>query len=270
MPNLRPEEAWAGRCIEAALDGVEVVQYDFGGDSQFDLAIQRDGVMIGAVEVTAVVDAPVTAAWKLLNPGGRWIEPGLCGGWIVSVDPEARARVLKKDLPALLASLESAGVTHVRVRSSSPLRSFERAASRLGIVAAFQGPTAFPGSIYPSVEQDHNKRVGVVADTSDALADWLGPWIRDPVRADNLKKLRRSTCQERHLFIVFPGFADAPFSVSSILMRADSPLPTRAPELPDGLTHIWAASTWDSGCGMRWSPASGWQQFDTTPRWDED
>ncbi len=86
-------------------------------------------------------------------------------------------------------------------------------------------------------------------------------WLAGPDQADNLDKLAASGAQERHLFVIFPGFTVAPFPVTDLLLRGDAPLPTIAPDLPAPLTHIWAASTWASGFGMRWSPDRGWERF---------
>jgi len=77
----------------------------------------------------------------------------------------------------------------------------------------------------------------------------------------------RSGADERHLFVILPGFSDPPFAVADLLMRDDPPLPSIAPVLPPEVTHVWAMSTWDTKSGMRWAAKSGWQYFDkqTTP-----
>jgi hypothetical protein len=72
----------------------------------------------------------------------------------------------------------------------------------------------------------------------------------------------RSGADERHLFVIVPGFCDAPFAVADLLMQDDPPLPTVAPSLPPEVSHVWAMSTWNAGAGMRWSPEFGWQHFD--------
>jgi hypothetical protein len=86
--------------------------------------------------------------------------------------------------------------------------------------------------------------------------------MHQPENAHNLKKLGRSGAPERHMFIVIPGFPDTPFGVTELLTRDDAPLPSLPPKLPSEVTHVWAASTWGVGYGMRWSPARGWEAFD--------
>lgn len=80
-------------------------------------------------------------------------------------------------------------------------------------------------------------------------------------QADVRSKLARSECDERHAFVLVPGFTTAPFEVADLLMRDDAPLPTAPPRLPTEITHVWIASTWTSGHGVRWSP-DGWESFD--------
>jgi hypothetical protein len=78
----------------------------------------------------------------------------------------------------------------------------------------------------------------------------------------NLEKLARSGADERHLFLILPGFAEARFAVIDLLMRDGAPLPDTDPELPPEVTHVWTVSTWRDGSGMRWSPDEGWLRFD--------
>jgi hypothetical protein len=260
--RVRPEEELARRCIGAALDGVEVVHHDDQSqDGMYDLEIRRRGDQVAAVEVTQVLDAQPAVAWKMLNSSGRWIEPALAGGWAIRLRPDARVKPLKAELPKFLRALEDAGVRTVRVGSvaRSPV---EQRAGELGIIRASQSDTDFPGSIYPMPEQTFDKTTGYAADTGDALAEWVGEWLRQSIRSDNLTKLRRSGADERHMFILLPSMADVEFRVTELFLRRDAPLPTAPPDLPPEITHIWVASVWASS-GMRWSPLAAWESFAT-------
>lgn len=262
MTELRSEEAWAAECIRSALGPlVEVVQNDDGSSQRMhDLNIMANGTVIGAIEVTKAADAETFAFWKLATGHGRWVEPNLDGGWTVRALPQARVRRLKAELPALLRDLEERGVKEVRPGPEGSGQS-EEAAYDLGITDLYQTGTAYPGSIYPLPDPPPERSVGRVPETGDPLADWLGEWIGQPEQADNLEKLRESAAAERHLFVILPGFANAPFAVISLLMQDHAPLPTIPPVLPPELTHVWAVSTWDKGDGMRWAGESGWQSF---------
>jgi hypothetical protein len=55
----------------------------------------------------------------------------------------------------------------------------------------------------------------------------------------HLAKLRRTKAHERHLFLIV-GVYDSPFSLFGALASGER-LPTGAPALPEGLTHLWLA-----------------------------
>ena len=101
-----------------------------------------------------------------------------------------------------------------------------------------------------------------MSETGDSLADWVSTFLADDGRADVRTKLSRSGAANRHVLVVLPGFAEAPHSVTYLLMSDSAPLPLVAPVLPDEVTHVWLMSTWAEGRGMRWSPEGGWADFD--------
>lgn len=68
------------------------------------------------------------------------------------------------------------------------------------------------------------------------------------------------------MFLILPGFTEAPFSVSDLLIRADAPLAAIPAVLPDGITGVWVMSAWSSGHGHRWSSDTGWKRFNKLPR----
>lgn len=107
MKSLRREERWAQLVIEKAL-GLPVRQHDDGSaPSMHDLDIVYPNERAGAVEITAAADPTTIELWNLMNGSDeRWLEAGVRGGWMVSVFPNARAKTLKSELPALLAELE--------------------------------------------------------------------------------------------------------------------------------------------------------------------
>ena len=264
MQKLRAEELWAAGCVRAALPGVVVGQHDDNTSPNahdFDLAV-RGGRTFAALEVTASVDPELIEFWRILDGrGGRWIEPGIAGGWSVSVRPEASVKRLRAELPLLLGALEQAERSIGCASLDSDLGLAEIADS-LGVVWANQGGTDYPGSVYVLPELPHERTGGSVPETGDALSVWVSEWMACPSRADNLKKLMRAAVDERHLLVIVPGLAStAPFEVNDLLMRSGAPLPTVAPSLPDEVTHVWVMSTWSGGRGFRWSPARGWETF---------
>jgi len=261
VSRIRGEERWAANCIHHALVA-EVRENDDGSSpGMHDLEIVYENEPPAAVEVTAAADADSIELWNLVNGSGRWVEPDIAGGWLVALLPQARAQRLRAELPALLDELERERVSEVRVEPWSTGR-IERVASELGITHLVQSGTSYPGSIYFTIELPDERSGGFVPQTGDPLARWLSGWIMQPQQAHNLRKLMDSGAQERHLFVILPGFADAPFSVVDLLMREHPPLPTQPPTLPTEVTHVWIMSTWSAGLGIRWSRDSGWQRFD--------
>jgi hypothetical protein len=230
----------------------------------YDLRVLYPDGRVAAVEVTGAVDPDSTEFWNIMTGVGRWICEGLEGGWAVHVDPSARSvSRLREDLPGLLRTFEDAGTREYR-----PIQGYAKSrlelADELGITHAFQGGTDTPGSVYVYPEQPSDRVSGVVADTGDALADWLAGFLADPERGDVRSKLAASGADETHAFVIVPELTTAPFGVSDLLMRDEAPLPTFDPDLPLEVSHVWTVSTWSTGFGFRWSPSEGWSSFDKT------
>jgi hypothetical protein len=261
---LRPEEQWAREVIAYALQ-VPVEQHDDGSvDGMHDLDVIYPDRPRAAVEVTTAADGEAIALWNLLNGGGRWVEPTLKGGWAVSLLPTARAKRVREELPPLLEILERSGIKEVRLGHARGDLGAARMARDLGVTDPYQSDTDFPGSIYPTLELGSDRTGGMVADAGEALGTWVGKFLRGGERRDVRDKLLRSGADERHAFLILPGFARVGFSVTELLMRDEAPLPEAPPALPVEVTQVWATSTWSSGRGMRWSPDQGWSYFDKT------
>jgi hypothetical protein len=174
--------------------------------------------------------------------------------------PPTAATTIRQKLPGLLAELERLAIAELSSRGR-PSPHLEVLASELGVVSAYQDGTDYPGSIYPTIAQPSQWTGGMVPETGDPLARWIGDWLREPRRADNLRKLTRSGLPERHAFVIVAGFATAPFPVVDLLMRPAAQAPTIPPDLPSEVTHVWTMSPCTSGDGMRRSPDLGWTNF---------
>ncbi|MEV5266009.1 hypothetical protein [Streptomyces werraensis] len=263
MPKIREDEQWVRRCLQAALPGVEVRPHDDGSQpNMHDFDLVRGGHRYAAMEVTAAADAESISLWKSMTRGGRWIEAGLAGGWIVELLPTARMKTVRTRLPPLLAQMERLSFRTLRDAQKDARSQLASQADRMGVVSAFQSPaTEFPGSIYCLIKQPPEKAGGWEAPTGDAFAHWVSGWIGEPKQADNLAKLQRSGADERHLFVILPGHTVAPFAAFDLLMRPAAPLPVTDPVLPREVTHLWAMSTWHAGDGFAWSPGAGWSRF---------
>lgn len=216
-------------CIEAALRDVTVRYHDDGSrPAMHDLELSRGGVTFAACEVTAAADAESIELWNLANGHGRWIEPDLLGGWMVTLAPSYRAKRLQALAPDILRQLESDASDSAAI---SALR-------KVGVLDAHRSGTDFPGCIYSTIERDPIFTGGMVGDRGDALVAWLNDWIKSPAQAHNLQKLASAGRAECHLAILLPGFSSAPFDAADLLLRDDGPLPTSAPTLPSPITQV--------------------------------
>ena len=75
-------------------------------------------------------------------------------------------------------------------------------------------------------------------------------------------KLANSGADERHIFVVFPSYADAPFTAAHLLMRQDAPLPRRRAGTPSRNHACVGGGVRGAGPGMWWAPDTGWSHFD--------
>lgn len=265
VTRIRKEEQWAADIIGSTLD-TAVRQYDDGSKpGMHDLEFGDAGA--AAVEVVAAADADSIELWKLLNGADdRWIAPGLHGGWMVYFKPTARARRIRTELPSFLADLERQGILQLEMSSGhgEVAAAVAARAADLGITDARNGPTAFPGVIYLSIERPDDRVGRLVRAAGDPASAWIGDFLHEAARTDVLSKLRRSGAAQRHAFVIVPTFSTVPAEVTDLLwIGEDGPVPVAAPSLPAEVTHVWLAPTWNVGSGLRWAPGDGWTRFPT-------
>jgi len=262
MTQLGGEELWAKACIERALPEVTVCQHDDGSeDSMYDLTIVYPDGPTGAVEVTTAADQKYVELAKALDEKARqWQVPGLTGTWWVRVLPSARANDLRQQLPGILRGLESDGIADIRGNRSSH-DALVAKLGKLSIIAATQATTTHVGRVFVIAEQTSELMGGYSPATGDPLAAWLGEWLADSSRSDNVRKVTRSGADERHIFVLASAFT-MDYAVTDLLATVNAPLPTIPPDLPTGITHVRVMSMWiDWGDGFRWSSDGGWNRF---------
>jgi GNAT superfamily N-acetyltransferase len=264
VKGLRPEEEWARAVVSQALS-VPVEQHDDNSrDGMHDLWIVYPDGPLGAMEVTLAADSESIELYGLMDGGRRQIFAGLAGGWRVVLDPSARAKRLSTELQPFLAELEAAGQRSVDVEPGGvSVGIWQQRARDLRIANLFQGGTDYPGSVYIDVEP--RESAGLVARTGDAIAAWIGDYLRGE-RRDVLAKLARSGVQERHAFVLVPGFTPAPFAVTELLMNEHARLPLVPPQLPAEVTHVWVVGSFYGVEGFYWAPDIGWSPVRTPSR----
>lgn len=265
MKKLGPEEEGARTILSRAMRR-SVRRHDDGTrDGMYDLSVFRVGSVVAAAEVTIAADQDsiklsVELSKVATLQGGIWTDRGLRGGWLVSIDRSYKGmKKLVSGLPLLLAKLEAMNRKALDAEHDSGADPLVAEAIGLGVLSARQSATTSnPGSIYPTV--DSRGLAGFVAETGDAVATWIGGFLAADERRDVRKKLAASGLAARHAFVWVPLLlGTAPFGVVEVLTRHPIPLPTAAPQLPNEVTHVWVASTWDGG--LRWAPRKGWSSY---------
>lgn len=259
MTRMRPEEEWARSLLANALKA-DVVIHDTGSrSSMYDLHIQyRDG-REAAAEVVAAADADAITLWRLMNDDRdeRWQVPDLKGGWGVGLFLRARAKRVYAELPRLLKRLENSGIGDLRFAGDEEIGF----ANQLGVGHAVQSPTAFPGSIYVTLDLPSERSGGMAAESIGPLVEWIGGFLSSGGLADVRRKLAASVASERHAVVFVPSFTTAPFPVMDVLWRDDVALIEDAPILPVEVTDVWAFSSWEAGRAFHWGPSVGWESF---------
>lgn len=133
-----------------------------------DFNIIRDGVAVGACEVTAAADPQLIELWNLVNGcRERHIEPDLRGGWILSLKPQCRVKKLKGGLRKFLRDLEARQISDAGRLATPP--DVEESMDALGIDHLAQSGTEFVGSVYFTVYQAPEMAGGFVPENGDPL-----------------------------------------------------------------------------------------------------
>ena len=258
---LRAEEEWLRQCIEAATPGSVVRQHDDGtAPGMHDLDIWVDGRRVGAVEVSAAVDPSALELWNLVADGDLWTDGSLFGGWRVTVERTASARLLKTHLPSLLHALESQGRHRIPAGVRGGWSAEDELAEHLSTRSVHRHDTGTPGSVSVVVGFLPAQSGGAAPQAADGVAAWVGGWLGADHQRDNRAKLARSGAPERHMAVLIAGYSPAPFDVVYALAGDTVAVLTVDPALPSEKTHCWVLSTWNSGQGFRWAP-SGWSTF---------
>lgn len=262
---MRPEEQFAAACVEAAVPDVVVLHHDNEKrTSAHDFDLMSGSEIVGAMEVTSAPDGEAIAVGRELAKGGPLTVPGLAANWMVRVRPvdprgvRSRMALLRSQVGGILIEFQMRGIDRFDSDRYIQYAGLADEARRLGIRDIFVLKQQGVGRVYFEPWYPIDQIAGFVRPDGNALADWIGEWLRDPLRADNLSKLRRSGLDERHLFVFLPLPPTAPFEVFNVFLNGVPP--TRDPELPGEVTHVWAASDRDRP-GWRWCPAEGWTAF---------
>jgi hypothetical protein len=248
-------EGWAQRIIEKELNRPVFVHDDGSQSSMYDLRIGAGEAPKVAIECVRAVD-PVSAETWNVGPGKGPLDLTVKGDWVINIARDAHIRTIRRRTGPILRDLEERDVRRVsagRLHKGHDYRLLQELES-LGIrqASCFRMPGT--GRVHMTMEGTG----GFVDTAGSALPQWIEEFLCDREREDVLFKLRRTSAQERWVFVPV-ALGGAPWSVESYLTGEFECLPAKGPNLPSPVTGIWVASTFGTH-GVRWDSA-GWHLF---------
>jgi hypothetical protein len=249
-------EVMAFKIVSNAL-GIEVVPYDDNSKPRMvDGLIPPDG----ALEIIGDHDSDFNALWSKLDKSGHTIVIlGLEHGWHIRIEHTVNVNKLIRTLPGFLLDLEARGITStMKIPEQSSGHVFDQMQA-LGVVTARQDPNMPKGKLQFWPEGWS----GASGLGDSVLSEWVTTVLAE--QRDVAPKLRdHPGVTQRHAFIW--ATIGSSYALQSYL-EDDGPLPDSltAPELPEGISHVWVAGSMSSQGVVAWFPDRGWWR--TPWRW---
>jgi hypothetical protein len=262
MTAPRHDEIWAELCIELAT-GADVRHHDDQtAASMFDLAVFNEGgQLIGAIEVTTVMDERWQASVSALlagGEGGRTNVPGLANAWAVEITAAANQRAVRDELASHLRDLETLGISTARLEDWSLGYHHPQVVDRmrrLGINDSMRYGGE-PGNVFLDVDSSSG---GAVNSAGAGFVDWLFAELSSDRRARDVAKVDQGLPIQEIFLLARHGL---PWEISSYLewwTMGEASLPPEPARLPASLTGVWVVSTW-ADAGLHWD-GRAWSFF---------
>jgi hypothetical protein len=249
------DERWAQQIIEKELDRSVVVHDDNTQRSMCDLRMGAVEAPDVAIECVGAVDSVFTETWNV-GPGKGSFSRAVKSDWRIGIARDAHIGTIRQRIKPILQNLEEQEISEVRVGhllkrdDSGLLEELESLDIRHASCFRMSGT----GRVHMLMEGVG----GGVDSTGNALPQWIEEFLCDPKQEDVLVKLRRTSAQERWVFVPIK-FGGAPWPVESYLTGELECLPATEPNFPSPVTGIWVASTFGTH-RIRWDSA-GWHSF---------
>jgi hypothetical protein len=244
--DVRSDEPVAAQWVATALGGAEVNRHDTGASpGRYDYRlVLSDGTTI-ALELTSSGSSHRELNAALARHRGSLSVEGLGRTWVVAIDPTTNVKRLIAAFPAFLRQHDAEGGGRLLLDEEATDATSEIRAAGVRQLA----PWGEPGEVAPDGIRIHIGIIGVHAGQDGfiaAVAAELG-------KPDNIAKLKRADCDERHLYIR----VDDPRSATS--HDHEPPLP-RCPPDPSGVVDtVWAWTPWSPGDLLRAAPGGEWE-----------
>lgn len=262
--NERPEEFMARKFLESFLN-VNLKFADTGGTSKVDYNFSRENLEC-SLEVSRFTEQIQKGLWKGYSPGQELMHfPSLRSHWLLSARGMPKMKDVEKYIfPALHTleryflesywpSLQSWWFEHDPelkvVAESFEIVGIESAQSRTQMFFQDDNLIFNIGVIF-----GNNWMYGGPNSALEILEEYIG-------RAkDNLAKLAQTEADERHLWLWLDEHSLR--GVSDAFKDEGVALPSRSPNLPHAVTHLWIVNE-VSGLGWMFEPENGWWKLNT-------
>jgi hypothetical protein len=231
----------------------EVRDTSAGHEPDFEIAYVDGRYAIG--EVGWHEDPEIRAMWSIAFrqkihqqidlPSGR-------GQWGVTLVRGARIKDLYRKLPSVIDSMLQAGTTRLEIVGTWPRGELPDALRALGIEYINQVNSHDPSAAIFFMPNGG----GSVPPDPNVVADWVESVLGDPDYADTTAKLLCRDADEKHVFLM--SGTQTEFGHAERLRRVGEELPSRAPLVPEGITHVWCISEFGDGVAALWEKAAGW------------
>jgi len=224
---------------------------DRGDGHEPDFIIEYHNGRIGWGEVGWHEDREVQALQREIQKHDRVVlAPGL-GQWAVHLFPGSQIRSLRRDLPQFIEQLDASGIEELSPFADVLPAQVETRASELGIEDVRRIGRGADEAYFISPGGG-----GAVSSDPNTVVDWVGQMLADPNYADTTKKLLKLKADERHVFLFMGSLT--PTGVTILIVRPLRTLPTKAPLVPTGITHVWTLAPFGQGDLLMWSVGGGW------------
>ncbi|EOW9280375.1 TPA: hypothetical protein PX780_003709 [Vibrio cholerae] len=211
--------------------------HDNGSESgMFDLRIGSKIAPLYAIECVGAVERKAMETWNI-GPGKEVLSCGSSSNWIVSITKTTNIKYLKKQLPEVICLLESLKfVGNIYVDSYLELAHeglFNRL-HKLGITSVDKCKDSGDGKIYLTMDCENG---GPINQNGNALAEWVGDFLRASPNSDVIKKLVNSGAQKKHVFIKIVS-DHVPWDIESYFY-GEMLNPSISPILPAPVDGVW-------------------------------
>lgn len=202
---------------------------------------------LGALEIIGDHDEAFASMASLLAKQDHFNFDSLKGSWQVWIQHDTKVKDLRPRLGDLLAALEAAGQHRYPPRSG---RSAVRGVDSAHLVDGEAGLVRLRPAGWSSAPPPEGEETEDIDPPT-----WTETVLRR--QSDVARKLGMvSGVSERHAFIWVTIGSD--YGLQFQLMRDDESPSWRAPDLPDGITHLWLGGSGSSLGTYAWFPQRGW------------